>query len=100
MAYEFSHMSLKISACILVRTSQNGFVIMLHVMPAMAADTEYSSNEPSCQPRSFLNFLLVASYRGKYNVWKKGVQNKEMVYPRNSPRTPSYLTTEAIVLKP
>lgn len=72
-------MFLNISACMRVRTTQNGFVIMLHVIPAIAADIAYSLYEPSFQPNYAFDLSLIDSYSGKYKVWKNGVQNSDIV---------------------
>ena len=51
-----------------VRTTQKGFVSMLHIKPLMPADIEYSLKEFSCQPYYCLKFSFVFSYKGKYMV--------------------------------
>lgn len=83
-----------------VRTTQNGFVMMFDVIPAILADNEYSLKSFSCHPSYPLKNTLIPSYIGKYNVWKKGVQNALIVYPRKTPLTPSSLSVSRIEESP
>lgn len=50
--------------------------------PLIPALTEYSLKEFSCQSYFSLKNILVLSYNGKYIVWKRGMQNTDIEYPK------------------
>ena len=67
-------MQRNVSACILVRTIQNGFVMQLLITPLVEAEAAYRAKVPSSSWKLSRKKFLKPSYMGKYMAWNIGVQ--------------------------